>query len=113
MTDEEEPVLPAPDDDVWEQPGVIGEQPDGWTRDALGLAHKAIDKFPEIRKRYSRIAGPAAILSTGAVLLAGIAITRRQRRGESADEILEGLTHEEIENAVRLDREEDEEEEEL
>jgi len=39
-----------------EQPGVIGEQPDGWTRDALGLAHKAIDKFPEIRKRYSRIA---------------------------------------------------------
>ena len=110
MTDNEDSMMPAPDDDIWEQP-VIGEQPDGWTRDALGLAHKAIDKFPELRKRYSRIAGPAAILSTGAVLLAGIAITRRQRRGESPDEILEGLTHEEIENAVRLGREDEEEEE--
>ena len=108
--EEEKPALPAPDDDVWENP-AIGEQPDGWTRDALGLAHKAVDKFPELRKRYSRIAGPAAILSTGAVLLAGIAITRRQRRGESPDEILEGLTHEEIENAVRLGREDEEEEE--
>ena len=109
MTDKEEPTLPAPDDEVWDQP-IMGEQPDGWTNDALGLAHKALDKFPEIRKRYSRIAGPAAILSTGAVLLAGIAIARRQRRGESPDEILEGLTPEEIENAVRLDRVEDEEE---
>jgi hypothetical protein len=105
-------MMPAPDDDIWEQP-VIGEQPDGWTRDALGLAHKAIDKFPELRKRYIRVVGPAAIVSTGAVLLAGIAITRRQRRGETPDEILEGLTPEEIENAVRLDREEDEAEEEL
>jgi hypothetical protein len=110
VTDKDEPVLPAPDDDVWEQPAIIGEQPDGWTRDALGLAHKAIDKFPELRKRYSRIAGPAAILSTGVVLLAGIAITRRQRRGESPDEILEGLTPEEIVNAVRLGREDEEEE---
>ncbi len=99
----------APDDDIWDQ-GVVGEQPDGWTRDALELAHKAIDKFPELRKRYVRIAGPAAVLSTGVVLLAGIAITRRQRRGESPDEILEKLTPEEIENAVRLGREEDEEE---
>ena len=106
MTDE---TLPPPDDDIWDQP-VIGEQPDGWTRDALELAHKAIDKFPELRKRYSRIAGPAAILSTGVVLLAGIAVTRRLRRGESPDEILEGLTPEEIVNAVRLGREEDEEE---
>jgi hypothetical protein len=99
----------APDEDIWDR-GVVGEQPDGWTRDALELAHKAIDKFPELRKRYSRIAGPAAILSTGAVLLAGIAITRRLRNGESPDEILEKLTPEEIVNAVHLGREEDEEE---
>lgn len=110
MTDKEETEQPERDDESWDQP-VIGEQPDGWTKDALGLAHKAVDKFPELRKRYSRLAGPAAILSTGAVLLAGIAIARRQRRGQSPDEILEGLTPEEIENAVRLEEVEDEEEE--
>ncbi|MGD0114593.1 MAG: hypothetical protein ABSC13_01120 [Dehalococcoidia bacterium] len=110
MTYMEEVKEPTPDDDIWEQP-VIGEQPDGLTNDALGLAHKALDKFPELRKRYSRLAGPAAVLSTGAVLLAGIAITRRLRRGETPDEILEGLTPEEIENAVRLDGTEGEEEE--
>jgi len=109
LTDKEEPGETLPDDDVWEN-GVIGENPDGLTKDALGLAHKAIDKFPDLRKRYSRLAGPAAILSTGAVLLAGIAVTRRMRRGESPDEILEGLTPEEIENAVRLDGGEDGEE---
>jgi hypothetical protein len=37
-----------------------------------------------------------------------MAITRRLRRGESPDEALEGLTSEEIENAVRLDGEEEE-----
>jgi hypothetical protein len=97
---------PEEEDDSWEP--VMGDQPDGWTKDALSLAHKAIDKFPDLRRRYRRFAGPAAIVSTGVVLLAGMAITRRLRRGESPDDILEELTPEEIENAVSFDEEEEE-----
>jgi hypothetical protein len=88
-------------EDTWEP--VIGDQPDGWTKDALRLAHNAIRKFPELRRRHRRYAGPVAVLSTGLVLLAGIAVARRLRRGESPEEILDELTPEEIENAVRLD----------
>jgi hypothetical protein len=105
---EEEPIADGEpeEDEAWEP--VVGDQPDGWTQDALKLAHRAIDRFPDLRHRYRRFAGPAAIVSTGIVLLAGMAITRRLRRGESPDEALEGLTSEEIENAVRLDGEEEE-----
>ena len=99
-----------PPEEPWEP--VIGDQPDGWTKDAHGLAHQALDKFPDLRRRYRKFTGPAAVVSTGIVLLAGIAVTRRLRRGESPDEILEGLTPEEIEHAVRLDGGEDAEEEE-
>ena len=107
MTDEEPITDGEPEEDeAWEP--VVGDQPDGWTQDALKLAHRAIDRFPDLRHRYRRFAGPAAIVSTGIVLLAGMAITRRLRRGESPDEALEGLTSEEIENAVRLDEEEEE-----
>ncbi|MDI6857259.1 MAG: hypothetical protein QME71_02965 [Dehalococcoidia bacterium] len=94
------------EEEAWDDP-VIGEQPDGWTKDALRLAHNAIRKFPELRRRHRRFAGPVAVLSTGLVLLAGIAVTRRLRRGESPEEILDEVTSEEIENAVRLDEDED------
>jgi hypothetical protein len=93
------------EEEAWEP--VIGDQPDGWTKDALRLAHNAISKFPELRRRHRRYAGPAAVLSTGIVLLAGIAVTRRLRRGESPEDILDELTPEEIENAVRLDEDEE------
>lgn len=93
-------------DDTWDQP-VVGDQPDGWTKDALNLAHKAVARFPELRKRYRKFTGPAAVVSTGIVLLAGMAITRRLRRGESPDEILEDLTSEEIENAASLEEEQE------
>jgi hypothetical protein len=108
LTEKDSPEEQPPEE-PWEP--VIGDQPDGRTQDALNLAHKALDKFPDLRQRYRRFSGPAAVVSTGIVLLAGIAVARRLRRGESPDEILEGLTPEEIENAVRLDAGEDEEEE--
>ncbi len=110
MTEKEPSADREPEgEESWEP--VVGDQPDSLTKDALGLAHKALERFPDLRHRYRKFAGPAAVVSTGIVLLAGIAITRRLRRGESPDEILEELTPEEIENAVRLDEEEEEEEE--
>lgn len=106
MSEKGVPEEEREEEEAWDNP-VIGEQPDGWTKDALRLAHNAIRKFPELRRRHRRFAGPAAVLSTGLVLLAGIAVARRLRRGESPDEILDGLTPDEIENAVRLDQDEE------
>lgn len=88
------------DEDLWES--AEGERPDTATRDVLGLAHRAVSKFPELAIRYRRFAGPVAIASTGVVLAAAMAIARRLRRGQSPDEILEELTPEEIENAVQV-----------
>src|SRR4030042_695804 len=76
-----------------------GEQPDGATKHALNLAHQAIDRFPDLARRYRRFAGPAAFASTGLVLLAGIAIARRLRLGEQPDQIIASLTPDEIETA--------------
>ena len=85
------------EEQVWEAPE--GEQPDGATKHALNLAHRAIDRFPDLARRYRRFAGPAAFASTGIVLLAGIAIARRLQLGEQPEQIINSLTPDEIETA--------------
>jgi len=104
---EETPLPQEPteeDDQPWDV--LEGEQPDSATRHALNLAHRAIDRFPELARRHRRFAGPAAVVSTGVVLLAGIAIARRLRLGEHPDQILESLTSDEIENAGVVEQQE-------
>ena len=88
---------------VWDV--LEGEQPDSATRHALNLAHQAVDRFPDLARRYRRFTGPAAVVSTGLVLLAGMAIARRQRLGEHPDQILDSLTPDEIENAGVVEQE--------
>src|SRR4030042_3498801 len=85
------------EEQVWEAPE--GEQPDGETTSALNLAHRAIERFPDLARRYRRFAGPAAFASTGLVLLAGIAIARRLQLGEQPEQIIDSLTPDEIETA--------------
>ena len=87
-------------DDLWEN--LEGESPDGATRQALNLAHRAADKFPELAERYRSFAGPAAIVSGVLVALAGVAVARRVRRGQQPDEILDQITSEEIERAATV-----------
>jgi hypothetical protein len=89
---------------AWDVPE--GEQPDSATRHTLNLAHRAIDRFPDLARRYRRFTGPTAIASTGLVLLAGIAIARRLRFGEHPEQILDSLTPDEIENAAVVEQEE-------
>jgi hypothetical protein len=93
----------APPEPIEEQEHVWdvleGEQPDSATRHALNMAHRAIDRFPDLARRHRRFAGSAAVLSTGVVLLAGIAIARRLRLGEHPDHIIDSLTPDEIESA--------------
>jgi hypothetical protein len=79
-----------------------GETPDSATEQALNLAHRAAEKFPELAKRYRNFAGPAAVASGALVVLAGIAVARRARRGQHPEQILEQITSAEIEQAATV-----------
>jgi hypothetical protein len=86
------------DDDLyWD---VEGERPDTATSDALNLAHRAAEKFPELANRYKNYAGPVAIASSALLVLAGVAVARRSKRGQGAEEILAQITPDEIEQAA-------------
>jgi hypothetical protein len=74
-----------------------GELPDTHTMSALQLAHKAVEKFPDLVKRYQKYVGGAAVLSSVVVVLASIAISRRLHKGETPEQILASITPEEIE----------------
>jgi hypothetical protein len=76
-----------------------GESPDPSALSALQLAHRAVNKFPELTKRYQKFIGTAAVVSSAVIVLASIAVARRLNRGESAEDILNSITSEEIENA--------------
>ena len=80
-----------------------GERPDDSTHKTLSAAHRALAKFPEMRGRYKAYAGAAAVVSSAATLMAGIAIARKMKRGDiSADRALSLLTAADIENAVHV-----------
>lgn len=79
-----------------------GESPGSATAQALNLAHRAAEKFPELAKRYRNLAGPAAVASGALIVLAGVAVARRTRRGQQPDEILDQITSHEIENAATV-----------
>ena len=79
-----------------------GERPDASTHKTLNVAHRAIAKFPEMRGRYKAYAGAAAVVSSAATLMAGVAIARKMKRGMSVDKALASLTAADIENAVHV-----------
>ena len=83
----------------WRQPSG-GERVDRAAHDAIKLAHEAIERFPELMLRHKYIAGGAAV-SGSLIALASVAIVRRMRRGESAEEAVAGVTEEEIQ-ALRV-----------
>jgi hypothetical protein len=95
---------PGEGEDAWDVPE--GEQPDSATRHTLNLAHRAVNRFPELARRYRRFTGPVAVISTALVLLTGIAIARRLRLGEQPEQILDSLTPDEIESAAVVEQEE-------
>ena len=88
-------------EELWEERHE-GELPDSATRQALHLAHRAAEKFPELAPRYRSLTGPAAVASGALVVLAGIAVARRARRGQHPEQILDQLTPEEIEGAATV-----------
>lgn len=87
-------------EELWED-NHGGETPDSSTAQALNLAHRAAEKFPELTNRYKNFAGTAAVVSGALVVLAGVAVARRAKRGQNDEEILAQITSEEIEAAAK------------
>lgn len=96
MIETEPTEQPELDDADWQSQG---ESPDPSALRALHLAHRVVEKFPELTKRYQKFIGTAAVVSSALIVLASIAVARRLNRGESAEDILNSITSEEIENA--------------
>ncbi len=83
-----------------------GESLDHATHDAVRLAHRALDRFPAMVARHRYVAGGAAI-SSALVVLAGVAVARRMRAGQSADEAIATVTEDELEGRTRFRIEDD------
>ena len=88
-------------DDVKEASG--GETIDLVARDSIKLAHMALDRFPDLVRRHKVIAGGAAI-SSSLVILAGVALAKRIRGGQTAEEALAGLTEDELQQLEHVKR---------
>ena len=97
MTEIEPAQQPHEEDAGW--PDSQGEAPDHSAMTALQLAHRVVNKFPELTKRYQKFIGVTAVVSSALIVLASIAVARRLNRGESAEDILASITPDEIENA--------------
>ena len=98
---ERTPPVNHDDDEVWPA-HFEGETPDDATRQEIKLAHRAVGKFPELAERYKGFAGPAAVASGALIVLAGVAIARRMRKGQKPEEILAEITSDEIEQAATV-----------
>ena len=72
-----------------------GERLQGAATDAVRLAHRGLERFPDLVKRHKYIAGGAAV-SSSLLVLAGVAIARRLRSGQSEEEAIASLTEEEL-----------------
>lgn len=81
-----------------------GEQVDELAHNVLKLAHEAIDRFPEVKRRHMFMAGGAAI-SSAAIVAAGVAIMLRIRAGANPHEAVQAVTEEEIEGLRLVERE--------
>jgi hypothetical protein len=83
---------------------AAGEPIDRAARDAVRLAHRALERFPDVVKRHKFVAGGAAV-SSALVVLAGVAIARRVRSGQTAEEAVAGMTEEELSGIHLVGRE--------
>ena len=88
-----------------------GEFVDHAARDAIRLAHRALERFPQLVVKHKFIAGGAAV-SSSLVVLAGVAIARRMRAGQSGEEAVASVTEDELQGRLVDDDDDDDEEDE-
>jgi hypothetical protein len=80
-----------------------GEHVDELAHNVLKLAHEAVDRFPEMKRKNMFLAGGAAI-SSAIIVAAGVAIMRRIRAGQQPDEAVRDVTEEELEGLRLVER---------
>ena len=80
-----------------------GEQLDDLAHGAIRLAHDAIERFPEMKKRHMFLAGGAAI-SSALVVAAGVAVARRILAGAKPNDAVQAVTEDEIEGLRLVER---------
>jgi hypothetical protein len=73
------------------------------TEEAIRLAHEAIERFPDLKKKHMFIAGGAA-LSSALLIGAAVAITKRIRAGQTPQEAADAVTEEELDGVDLLER---------
>ena len=84
-----------------------GEQIDRAAGDSIRLAHRALNRFPDLLRRHRYVAGGAAVAGA-LVVLASVAIARRMMNGESGEEAADSVTQAEIESLHPRDRDDPE-----
>jgi hypothetical protein len=72
-----------------------GEALDHAAAEAVRLAHRVLERFPDVVRQHKLFAGGAAV-SSALVVLAGVAVARRMQHGASAEEAVEGVTEDEL-----------------
>lgn len=80
-----------------------GETVDELAHSAIRLAHDAIERFPDMKRKHMFIAGGAAI-SSALVVAAGVAVARRIRAGAKPEDAVQSVTEDEIEGLRLVER---------
>ncbi|MCK9487372.1 MAG: hypothetical protein M0R73_11855 [Dehalococcoidia bacterium] len=80
-----------------------GEGVDELATGMVKLAHEAIDRFPDVKRRHMFLAGGAAI-SSALVVAAGVAVMRRVRAGQTPADAVRDVTEDEIEGLRLVER---------
>jgi hypothetical protein len=81
-----------------------GEDLDQLAHDAVKMAHRVLDRFPDLKRKHMFIAGGAAI-SSAIVVAAGVAVMRRIRAGAKPEDAVTQVTEEELEGLRLVKRE--------
>ena len=80
-----------------------GEHVDELAHGAIKLAHEAIERFPDMKRRHMFLAGGAAI-SSALVVAAGVAVMRRVKAGAKPEDAVQAVTEDEIEGLRLVER---------
>lgn len=78
-----------------------GEAPDHFSQRTLRLAHKAVEMFPDFKRRHRKFIGTVEVVGTAAIVVVSALVAKRLLAAgmEASDrEVLEGLREDDLTN---------------